>query len=720
MLLQRDVPIPVHGTAAPNEHLTLAFANQSRSTSADASGRWSLTLDPVPASTSPQSLVIKASNTITLNNILVGDLWLCSGQSNMEFRMNRGSITPRELPNATHPLLRLLHINRAAADAPRPNVSLTRPWSECSPETVPEFSAVAYFFGRELLNALDTKVPIGLINASWGGTRIESWTSPAGFAAIPELADLNAIVQPATPGTPEHQKLIQQTIDNFSAYLASLRQAAASNALPALPPEFPNALKPISATFPPRGNFPIAPSSLYNAMIKPLLPLPVRGVIWYQGEANRGDGPIYFHKLRAFAAGLRTDFQNPNLPLYIVQVAPFKYNGQHDLLPEIQAAQAKFAATDPHSGIAITNDVGNPDDNHPHDKITVGKRLANQALAKTYGFNNIQPNSPIPSRLVLSKSNAAVLFKYANALSTSDNLPPDWFEIAAADGVFHKAIATINNDNDQPAVLLSSPDVSNPVAVRYAWSGIATPNLRGDNNLPIGPFSLGNLPQKSKSSVPSVSHAPSVRELLASIPESAGYQLIYELDLLDNQPRIAAKYAVNNSKQFAKKSFKRVAYLLQTSSKSGEFRYAFASMDAFTKDIQKIRVPDKSAGFRHQLYVQNLVVASNAPGVKTGSFPKGNIEFWECDYAWPSSAKIPGASDKVHDFGDTINPAHSPGYGCMQIHNYLEKQTVIAYNHWGYPNPDVGIGNNPSGQPDWTHSKNSQHLQSARLLILVK
>jgi sialate O-acetylesterase len=436
-------------------------------------------------------------------------------------------------------------------------------------------------------------------------------------------------------------------------------------------------------------------------MIAPLAPYAIRGAIWYQGEANLADGALYYDKLNALAASWRREFENPALPVHIVQLAPYKYNNTTSL-PEIWAAQARFARDDSYSGIAIINDVGNVNNIHPTDKLTVGTRLARLALNKTYGFAQVKCDSPAPADIRFTRDSAVITFAGTAKLATRDGRAPDWFEIAGAGG-WRKAAATIKDNT----VTVRADGVTQPAAVRYAWSGTAEPNLRdAETGLQVGAFTHGEIPLP-----------PEIRA------DTAGFQVLFDLDPLASSGH-EVTYSVNNAAKFAGKKIKRVAYYLGLVNADGDATWSFVSLDAFSQDAKKLGVPTKNSGARFQQNVANLVVRTNVRGVKTGAFKQGNIEFWDCNYNGQNAAKIPGASDQLFDFGDNMSTGQSPGYGSMQIHNTAEKQTIIAYNHWSVGKAcDLGIGSQPGGgkaNPDWTFSKSGGKLQSARLLVLVQ
>jgi sialate O-acetylesterase len=704
MVLQLGLPAPVFGTAAPGEQVTVAFAGQTKTATAGADGKWRVNLDPLTASKEPRELTITGANTLRFTNVLVGVVWLCSGQSNMEWQLQRSDNGEQEIAASANPNLRLFHVKKAWSDTPRDDIPLenTWAWAAAAPDTTPKFSGVGYFFGRALLKAFKEDVPVGLINSSWGGTRIEPWTSPAGFGGIPALADIDARIQSATAGTDANKRLTAQALAAHEAWLAAARAAAAAGKVVAPPPEFPKALRPLSTDNAARPQ--AAPTVLYNAMIHPFVPFAIQGAIWYQGEANLGDGVLYYDKLNALIASWRKEFENPALPLHIVQLAPYKY-GNTTSLPVIWAAQERFARDDKYSGMAVINDVGNIENIHPTDKLTVGNRLSRLALNKTYGFAQVKCDSPAPADIQFTRDTAVITFANTAKLTTRDGGAPDWFEIAGADG-WRKAAATIKGNT----VTVRAAGVAQPAAVRYAWSGTAEPNLRdAESGLQVGAFTHGEIPPPD--------------ELARLGADAAGFQVLYDLDPLATSGH-EVSYSVNNAASFAGKKIKRVAYYLSLVNEGGDATWAFVSLDAFSQDAKKLGVPTKNSGARFQQNVANLVVRTNVRDVKTGAFKQGNIEFWDCNYSGQNSTKVPGASDQLFDFGDTMGTGQSPGYGSMQIHNTAEKQTIIAYNNWRAGKAcDLGIGNQPGGgraNPDWTFSKSGGKLQSARLLVLVE
>ena len=444
LVLQRDGPVPVWGRAAPGEEVTVRFAGGEKHAPADAAGRWQVMLDALPASATPREMIVSAGNVLRLENILVGEVWLCSGQSNMEYAVG---VTKKWAPSAADtdpelaqelkttplPTLRLFRVEKEL----KPPEVVSAGWSEAAGDMRNQFSAVGYYFGRRLHRELG--VPVGMIQSAWGGSRIEEWTPAEAYAKLAAV---------------------------FTG------EAAAS--------------------------FEKDPAWIgrnYVAMVQPLAPFALHGVIWYQGESNLiayNDGLRYADKLRVMIDAWRAAWRQPALPFYYVQIAPFLYTGRKDPLPhsaeelpklwEAQAAALRI----PHTGLVPTtdlvDDVGNI---HPAHKREVGERLAALALSETYERNGLMWAGPAFAKLEMQAATAVVHFRNAGGgLASRDGKPLTDFEIAGADGVFAPAGTVIRGDT----VVVSSPQVAAPVAVRFGWSETARPNLVNRAGLPAYPF----------------------------------------------------------------------------------------------------------------------------------------------------------------------------------------------------------------------------------------
>jgi sialate O-acetylesterase len=693
MVLQQEMPLVIWGWAQPNETVTVTLASASAQTQANERGEWKLTLPAMKAG-GPFTLKVTGSSSVQFDDVMIGEVWLCSGQSNMEMGIGAARDGEKEIAAANYPGIRILMV--AKKWDPMPQTNIDGEWKVCSPKTVAEggwngFSAAAYYFGRELHEKLG--IAIGLIDSSWGGTRIESWTPPEGFAATPALAAEYELVQLGDPTTQAHQARLKQTLDDTERWVASARQALADRALVPAMPAYPQELLPAhdvqNAT------------ALYNGMIHPLVPFALRGAIWYQGEANMGEGMRYAERMKALIEGWRQVWGQGDMAFYFAQIAPYNYGGNPETEPELWEAQAA-AQKIPNTGMAVINDIGNLKDIHPKDKQDVGHRLALLALARTYGRQDLVYSGPDFRSMEIEDGKLRVDFSNtASGLASRDGKPLDWFEIIDADeGAFVKADAQI----DGSSVVLSSPEVKHPVAVRFAWSMLAEPNLMNSEGLPAGAFRAGTVPR---------------RDLLETkVPEAKGYRLVYDLDLGKLGGDI--HYDVDNH-QTITQPFDRVAYFLELQHADGSTDYLYVSMDAFTGDLEKIGVPTVKSGAHFQQNLKNLNIYSNVKGIDTGAnLPGGNIEFWPNNYSPNNSANVPNASSDVYDFGDEpADPAD--GYGSMQVNNHDAKQTLFAVNHWSEGSrADIGIGNQPVNNPDWTFAANAATYPVKRLRVLVR
>lgn len=450
MVLQRDRPIVVRGNGSPGEAVTVEFNGQLQRVAADSAGKWRVSLDAIPASTEPRTLTVRGPNTITFSDVLVGDVWFCSGQSNMEKPLGpRKGQKPtdnyaEEIHQADHPLLRLYQVTQRGK--PQGKITGLR-WLPCTPDTIAstEFSAAAYFFGRKLQHELG--VPIGLIHSSFGGTRIEAWMPPDAFASDPALTGLEKI-------------------------------------------PYDHWVSGVQAT------------ELYQSMVSQFTDFTVRGFIWYQGETNcmNAEDSVYANKQRALIRTWRSAWHEPDAPFYYVLLAPFAYSHQthwaRQLTPEALPAlwEAQEQALDvPHTGMIVTTDLaGSGKDIHPTDKRDVGERLARLALADTYGKKDVTAHSPRYRAMKHGRADSQIEISFAPAevLRSRDGNPITGFAVAGNDHVFQPATATVEGDR----VIVFSPLVAEPVAVRFAWNELAMPNLVNEAGLPVMPFRTDSWP----------------------------------------------------------------------------------------------------------------------------------------------------------------------------------------------------------------------------------
>jgi sialate O-acetylesterase len=465
-----------------------------------------------------------------------------------------------------------------------------------------------------------------------------------------------------------------------------------------------NAVVPTMPVYPPELQAPHDvqnATALFNGMIHPLCPFAMRGAIWYQGESNLGDGARYEDRMKALIAGWRKLWHEGDFPFYFVQIAPYDYHGDPEAEAVLWEAQAAAQAI-PNVGMAVVNDIGNLKDIHPKNKQEVGRRLALLALARTYGDEKLVCSGPTFKSMSIEGDKARVNFDHVGGgLASRDGKPLDWFEIIDADeGGFVKASAQI----DGSGVVLSAPEVKHPVAMRFAWSMLAEPNLMNSEGLPASAFRAGAMPKRDL--------------LVMKVPEAKDYRLVYDLDLAKLGKNII--YNADERKNITS-PFDRVAYFLELQQADGRTDYVYVSMDAFTSDLGKIGVPTVQSGAFFQQNVAHLDVFSNVKGVVRGmGLGGGNIEFWPNNYAPGNSASVPNASGEAYDFGDQpVDPGD--GYGSMQVHNHDAKQTIFAVNHWSEGNrADLGIGNQPKEQPDWTFSGSAGSYPAKRLRVLVR
>lgn len=435
MVLQRDRDIPIWGTDKPGADVSVTLDQATVKTLADDKGKWMVKMPPMKAG-GPHKLLVKGTSTVELEDILIGEVWLCSGQSNMEWTVAISDKAKEEIASGDHPNIRHIKINHTPSDKPQSDVN-SAGWEVCSPKTVGNFTAVGYYFAKNIQKELG--VPVGLIGSNWGGTRIEPWTPPEGFKSVPALKNiadnLDKFPQKNDKGQINHQ----------------------------------------------------TPLALYNGMIAPLVPYGIRGALWYQGESNNGEGMLYFEKKKALIQGWRTLWKDETMPFYFVQLAPFDYTNDPKTtsgLPGIWEAQAATLKI-PHTGMAVTVDISQLKDIHPRNKQDVGKRLALWALAKTYGRESTVYSGPLFKSFKVDGDKVVLSFDHVGGgLVSRDGKPLSFFTIAGEDKKFVPATAEIQGHE----VVVKAADVKKPVAVRFGWHEEAEPNLSNKEGLPASPF----------------------------------------------------------------------------------------------------------------------------------------------------------------------------------------------------------------------------------------
>ena len=461
-VLQRNIPVPVWGTAKDGEKVTVKFAGQSVSTVAK-DGKWLVRLKPLKASATASSMKIAGENTITVNNVLVGEVWICSGQSNMEWTLAKAANGAEAIAAANDPQLRLLTVPRAAKDEPQSEAAVK--WTECTPATVPGFSAVGYFFGRDLRKAL--KVPVGLINSSVGGTPAEAWTDLKTLESNPEL---KIIVENQAKALAAFDpvKLEEQNKKIKEKFQQDAEKAQAEGKPKPPGPRLASA---------PKENI-RRPCGLYNAMIAPLQPYAIAGAIWYQGESNNSNPLQYQTLFPAMIANWRTVWNQGAFPFLFVQIAPYK-----DMKPEIREAQLFSWKKTPGTAMAVITDVGDANNIHPTKKEPVGGRLALAARALAYGAA-IEYSGPVYDSKTINGGNVVLSFKHVGQGLLAKDGELKGFTIAGADNQFVPAEAKIVGST----VVVSSPNVAAPVEVRYGWANVPDVNLFNKEGLPATPF----------------------------------------------------------------------------------------------------------------------------------------------------------------------------------------------------------------------------------------
>lgn len=478
MVLQADIPAPMWGWADPGQQVTVIVNDQSHSATADPSGAWRVQLEPVPAGT-PLKISVQAGNTITIENAVAGEVWLCSGQSQMEQGMRSIKDKDREIAQADDPGLRLFVVPRIQADAPQAQVD--GHWVVCTPQAVSElgwrgFSAIGYFFGRQVREELD--VPVGMIQAAIGGTPIEVWMDWSVLESTPAaekiLQDWRAKVRSYSP-----ERAQQRYEQELAKWRQIAEQAEATGKAPPTEPKPPVA--------PTRESW--YPASRYNAMIAPVAPYGMRGVLWYQGYSSRYRAEQYKTLFPLLIQSWRKRWGQGDFPFYFVQHANFAIrdkDADRQLLAAIREAQAA-GLQEPDTGMVVTIDLGHSKSLHFSDKRPVARRLADMALAKTYGRKETACQSPTLGEAKVEGNRMLIRFEHAFVgLKTRDSQPIGGFRIAGQDRRFVPAQAErISSDT----LAIWSDQVSEPAAVRYAWADDPTDaNLYNSADLPAAPF----------------------------------------------------------------------------------------------------------------------------------------------------------------------------------------------------------------------------------------
>ncbi|UWZ82511.1 sialate O-acetylesterase [Occallatibacter riparius] len=467
MVVQRDLPVHVWGMAQPGEQVTVSFRGEAKSTTSTNIGRWSLYLKPGAAG-GPFEMTVVAnglsqvkSPAITLRDILVGDVWIASGQSNMQFALDHASTAATDLPKADNPKIRLLIVDDKASDYPQEDIPTTG-WAASSPVSAKQFSAVAWYFAREIEQR--EHVPVGVIDSSWGGTPAEAWTR---LTALGQDAQLSSLIT-------LRGKMIDDANDTALHVKDEQRQRDEAKAAGKPEPQFPWHPAPESFGL----------GYLWNAMIAPLTPFPIRGAIWYQGEANAGSDrfPTYDRVMRDMIEDWRRQWGIGPFPFYYVQLANW-ITGPDSNWADVRDQQRRTLG-ERNTAMAVAIDVGNPNDIHPTDKATVGHRLAIAARALNYGERELEYSGPMFRQATPEGSSIRAWFDHAKGLTAKGGAEVTSVEIAGPDGKYFQAKATIDGET----IVASSPDVPTPVSIRYGWASNPQCNLYNSDGLPASPF----------------------------------------------------------------------------------------------------------------------------------------------------------------------------------------------------------------------------------------
>lgn len=469
MVLQRGIKVAIWGTAEAGEEVTVTMGNQKATVKADADGKWKVQIGPLEAG-GPFEMKIAGKNTIEFKNILVGEVWVCSGQSNMQMNVGGCINAKDEIAAADFPKIRLFTVPNVAMDTPQ--TDCPGKWAECSPKNVGGFSAVAFFFGRHLFKTMN--VPIGLIHTSWGGTPAEAWTSKPTLEADPDYKPILDRHVQQVANYPKQKEGYPAQLDKWKEIA---EKAKAEGKTPPKKPEMPR--DPTA-----KGNG-WMPSGLYNAMIAPLIPYGIAGGIWYQGESNAGRAYQYRKLFAAMIQDWRKNWGQGDFPFFWVQLANFTPKtpqpGNSDWAELREAQQLTLSLPKTGTGLAI--DIGDAKDIHPKNKQDVGKRLALAALAVAYG-KDIPYSGPVYDSMAVEGSAIRLKFKHVNGGLVCKGEKLIGFAIAGEDKKFVWADVKIDGET----VVVSSPEVSKPVAVRYGWANNPDVSLYNKADLPASPF----------------------------------------------------------------------------------------------------------------------------------------------------------------------------------------------------------------------------------------
>lgn len=480
-VLQRDREVPVWGWTTPKEKVTVTFHDQKVEGTAGDDGRWMVKLAPMKASAESSDLTATVGGkTTTLHDVLVGEVWVCSGQSNMEWRVDQSDNAAKEIASANYPLIRHFRVPHVMSDTPVDFFKTSETWTPTTPVTVKRYSGVAYFFARDLYENLH--VPIGLINTSWGGKMIEVFMSQEAIAGDPNAAALQKRWEEEKGRVPAQMKLYEEKMAKAGDTATKPATSSAADSGEETGPKTLGA--PMNPEQVARQHH---PSCIFNAMMNPVIPYGIRGVIWYQGEHNIARAGEYHSLFTSLITDWRKKFGQGDFPFYFAQLSTFvaPLDKTHVGYAELREAQFQTLQTVPNTGMAVTIDVGLPGAVrvHPTDKQDVGARLARIAKANTYGLGG-EFSGPLFKSAAKDKDGIRVDFDHVAGGLVLKESAESPFELAGGDGKFVPATARI----DGKSLIVQAPSVPDPVSVRYAWADAPTATLFNTEGLPASSF----------------------------------------------------------------------------------------------------------------------------------------------------------------------------------------------------------------------------------------
>jgi sialate O-acetylesterase len=477
MVLQRDRAVPIWGQADPDEAISVSFAGQVKKTRADKDGRWRVDLDRMPANPTPSVLTITGHNVIEVKDVLVGEVWLCSGQSNMQLTLPETNDGEAAIAAAGHPTIRLFDVSREVAF--KRKTGKLGSWQASSPESVRPFSAACYYFGVELQKELN--VPVGLINSSYGGSQAEAWT-PVEYLQASD--DLRPCIERAKTWDAERPRVRAAYDEQMKQWREIAAKAKADGSKPPGAPREPDALRAYRIA-----------GSIYNSMIEPLMPFAIRGALWYQGESNEDRAQQYGILLPTMIRAWRERWGQGDFPFGIVQLPNYRDSRSEpadEAWSHLREAQRRTALTTRNAGLIVTIDIGEAHDIHPKNKLEVGKRMSRWALVDVYGRKMLKSGPAFVKAKAKGSKMVVTFTEVGDGLRVHDGDKLAEFAVAGADRQWRWAEAKIIGKD---RVEVWSDSVQQPQAVRYAFNNNPRdPNLTNETGLPAAPFRSDDWP----------------------------------------------------------------------------------------------------------------------------------------------------------------------------------------------------------------------------------